>query len=253
MQSSTAKALKKASGALTVSVTLDEKVGGKKPTEVEILSSILRRSKIASLFVPQELVRMFAEEQKTAKGNFPGPCPLVLREVVSDAEHIELAASNGASAVIVRAGHADASSLCEQAKKKGLSVIWEVESAEEMKSCEEKGENMLLVDEKNADILSGASKTSVIIGRVSAMQAQNEEVKKSRDMQSKGCCAIVLEDAVVGDGEDLPYVRWAMEAILSKASTEFKITGMTGHVNGHYGTGTFERSDKQMEWKRKQA
>eukprot|EP00960_Hanusia_phi_P004387 128502-Hanusia_phi.AAC.1 len=227
LQSAAAKALKKASGALTVSVTVDGQVGEQKQSEVETLSSLLRRSKVATLFVPRDLVKVFADEQRTAKGNFPGPCPLVLREVVSDTQQIEHAASHGASAVVVRADHADASSLSQEAKGKGLSVIWEVASAEELKQLEDAGENMFLVDEKDMELVSQAAKTSLVVGRVSAMQEGNEEVKRSREMKNSGCAAIVIEDAVVGDGEDLPYVRWALDAILSKASTEFKITGMT--------------------------
>jgi hypothetical protein len=56
----------------------------------------------------------------------------------------------------------------------------------------------------------------------------------------------MLADACVGDAEDQPYVKWAVDALLSKQSKEFKITGMTGHVNGHYGTGTFEKSQNEV-------
>ena len=40
----------------------------------------------------------------------------------------------------------------------------------------------------------------------------------------------MLASACVGDGEDQAYVKWAVDACLSKQSKEFKITGMTGHV-----------------------
>jgi hypothetical protein len=56
----------------------------------------------------------------------------------------------------------------------------------------------------------------------------------------------MLADACVGDEEDQAYVKWAVDALLSKQSKEFKITGMTGHVNGHYGTGTFEKSQNEV-------
>ena len=56
----------------------------------------------------------------------------------------------------------------------------------------------------------------------------------------------MLADACVGDAEDQAYVKWAVDALLSKQSKEFKITGMTGHVNGHYGTGTFEKSQNEV-------
>ena len=47
------------------------------------------------------------------------------------------------------------------------------------------------------------------------------------------------------------HTGFAIEGLTSKASSEFKITGMTGHVNGHFGTGTFEKSSNAIQWARK--
>ena len=46
-----------------------------------------------------------------------------------------------------------------------------------------------------------------------------------RELATAGCKSVVLEQALVGDGEDVPYTSFCIEALTSKASSEFKITG----------------------------
>lgn len=71
-----------------------------------------------------------------------------------------------------------------------------------------------------------------------------------RELAAAGCKAVLMEKAVVGDSEDVHYTSFCVDGLTSKASSEFKITGMTGHVNGHFGTGTFEKSTNAIQWKR---
>ena len=88
------------------------------------------------------------------------------------------------------------------------------------------------------------------IAAVSSMQTDNAEITLGRELAAAGCKAVMMKDACVGDSEDLHYTSFCIEGLTSKASSEFKITGMTGHVNGHFGTGTFEKATGVTNWAR---
>ena len=122
------KALKKPTGALTVSVELS-KPAETKLSELELttLSMQLRKFKAASMWTADlEMLAGVAAEQKTAKGNFPGPCPLIFN---GDSTEIEAAAASGAAAVVLGAAEHD---KAEAASKLGLEVIWSVDNVDEV-------------------------------------------------------------------------------------------------------------------------
>jgi hypothetical protein len=126
-KSAVKKALQKATGALTVSVEF-AKAGDKELSDLELttLSMQLRKFKAASVWTADvELLARVAAEQKSAKGNFPGPCPVVFNGNSAD---LEAAAAAGAGAVVLGAGDQD---KAESASKLGLDVIWAIDSAEE--------------------------------------------------------------------------------------------------------------------------
>ena len=72
-----------------------------------------------------------SNEQKTAKGNFPGPCPVVYYPPLSTAteEQIKAAADAGAAAVVLRP---DLLPLADAADALKMEVIWDVRSPEEV-------------------------------------------------------------------------------------------------------------------------
>jgi hypothetical protein len=83
-----------------------------------------------------------------------------------------------------------------------------------------------------------------------AMQADNAEIAMGRELAAAGCKAVLVQEACVGDSEDLHYTDFCIKGLTSKASSEFKITGMTGHVNGHFGTGLFDKATGVTNWAR---
>ena len=94
--------------------------------KVEARLGELRKFKAASVWTGDvELLARVAAEQKSAKGNFPGPCPVVFNGNSAD---LEAAAAAGAGAVVLGAGDQD---KAESASKLGLDVIWAIDSAEE--------------------------------------------------------------------------------------------------------------------------
>lgn len=242
------KALWKPTGATTVSVEFKRaKDSTLSELELNVLSMQLRKFKAAAIWTPDlDSLAGFATEQKAAKGNFPGPCPVIFN---GDSSQLEAAAFAGANAVVLSVGDLD---KAEAAHKLGLEVVWSVSSAHEVSSIVEAGVGQaFLVEQANAsDLLDAIPKDAVKIAAVGSMQAGNVEISTGRDLAAAGCKAVLLKEACVGDSEDVQYTSFAIEGLTSKASSEFKITGMTGHVNGHFGTGTFEKSTESTQWAR---
>jgi indole-3-glycerol phosphate synthase len=58
-----------------------------------------------------DLLRSIAKEQQTAKGKFPGPVPIVMRERVVDVAQIAMAAGLGASGITLSADALDVGEL----------------------------------------------------------------------------------------------------------------------------------------------
>jgi hypothetical protein len=46
-----------------------------------------------------------------------------------------------------------------------------------------------------------------------------------------GIHSILVQNAIVGDGEDLEYARYVVAGMTSKASSEFKMSTMTGSTS----------------------
>eukprot|EP00966_Prymnesium_polylepis_P328772 7384533-Prymnesium_polylepis.2 len=168
------KALKKNSGALTVSVEYSPTVGAEHVAELEgaaittsqlegatrrvralgeeerltLLSAKLRDADVAALWTADiDAVAVFATEQATAKGDFPGPCPVVFN---GDCAHAAAAVDAGASAVVLTAAH-----LEESESFGGVEVIWDVSSADEISQIGEAGATFLFPAE-DAAALAGS-------------------------------------------------------------------------------------------------
>ena len=223
-KSAVTKALQKTTGALTVSVEFA------KPTdkvlsdlELALLSMQLRKTNAASLWTADvELLSRVAAEQKTAKGNFPGPMPLIFN---GDSAHLEAAASAGAGAVVLGAGEQDKAA---SASRLGLDVIWAIDSADEAGPLVAAGigKAFLLKSGGALDLVEALPKEALKIASIASMQSDNAEISTGRELGRAGCKAVLMEKAVVGDSEDVHYTSFCIDGITSKASSEFKITGV---------------------------
>ena len=67
-------------------------------------------------------------------------------------------------------------------------------------------------------------------------------VVRARELAVAGCKAVLMEKAVVGDSEDVPYTSFCIEGLTSKASSEFKITGVEGMCAGSALWGNMRRA-----------
>jgi hypothetical protein len=259
------KAFKKPSGALAVAVEY-EPLNELSVIDLEWLSLELRKSKASAIFT-ESSIPILAAEQRKAKGNFPGPVPIISTAVSTSKSDVDSAKSAGAVGFILRPwqtsepGLTAISELASYAASQMMETLWEVGTAGQAKSAVASGATILLLTPEAADTAAADSSVAstwrdsaggaAIVAPLRAMQAGNSEVNASAALRAAGAAtAVVLSGSCVGDGEDAEYARWAVEALSSKASREFRITGMTGHVNGHYGTGTFERATGERQWRR---
>jgi len=251
--------LKKPSKVLTVGVEYDP-AGDSEAAEgndnLEVFSMKLRQQAKVSFVVCNNLnaIRLLSAEQETAKGNFPGPVPIVYCD---DGEAASLSpediSASGASAMVV-----DASELAsaESVHSAGLETVWKVSTTEEAKQVLERTEDQADVfwldvddDEAIGDIVQALPKSTMAIGVMrEAMQEDGAEIGRGKEFKSMGCASVVVKQACVGDKEDIEYASFVVSGLTSKASSEFKFSGLTGSTNGHFGG---MQSNSSVRWERK--
>ena len=269
-------ALKKPSKTLTVCLEYDaagdlpsstSSSSSSSTSDLATLSMQLRKSQTAAIFTSDvAALSTFAEEQETARGDFPGPCPVIYS---GNVEGISDAVKAGAAAVVlrpdsasIRDGVGDGDALQEE----DVDVIWDVRSADDVAAAldlQEDADTFLIgcggdvdVDDVEAIIAALPGKSCCAIGTAEAMQDVDGELSQGRALQSAGCASILLRHAAVGDDEDVPYAQYAIGGLTSKKSSEFNFSGLTGSANGHFGgvaTSSSGRSGKGKggnRWKR---
>eukprot|EP00536_Pseudo-nitzschia_multiseries_P007119 jgi/Psemu1/304612/fgenesh1_kg.163_\ len=258
--------LKKPSKVLTVGVEYDP-AGKAADDNLEVFSMKLRQQAKVSFIVCKDLnaIKLLSAEQETAKGNFPGPVPIVYYcdndnegGATATAAPEDVAAA-GASAVVVEASES-ASGLAESVHSVGLETIWKVSTTEQAKQVLEWTDDQadvfwLDVDADDAitidEIVQALPKSSMSIGVLrEAMQADGAEIGQGKEFKSMGCASVVVKQACVGDKEDIEYASFVVSGLTSKASSEFKFSGLTGSTNGHFGG---VQSNSSVRWERKVA
>ena len=107
----------------------------------------------------------------------------------------------------------------------------------------------------SASVIEELAPGAVIVACLESMQDSNREISTGRELAAAGCRSLVLRRACVGDDEDLVYASFALRGLTSKMSSEFRIDGMTGAVNGHFGSsgGSLSRRGDvgEAQWKRR--
>jgi hypothetical protein len=243
--------LKKPSKVLTVGVEVTPEDDVDK-NALSILSMQLRKSKVSSIWTSStEAVEVFVEEQATARGNFPGPVP-----VVYDGPDIERAVTAGASAVVVSSTEEwTANSAVEN-----YEVIWKISSIEDAKTVmdligDRADDAAFCLDDVDDEtsmkrIIESLPKSSLCIATLNPMQPGGLEIQQGKQYsKTYGCASVVIQNACVGDAEDLEYSQFLVHGLTSKASSEFKFSGLTGSTNGHFGG---IQANNQVQWRRVQ-
>jgi hypothetical protein len=226
-----------------VSVSVEFKTKDQKSdSDIEMLSQELRKAKVAAIFSSNvEYLDQMVKEQQDAKGNFPGPCPIIFNGDGSE-DVLDGVVDKGVSGIVCKPG-------VYRNDDSGVQVISEVDSVEDIQHAIDIGcGDMFLITasgKSNQDIqtlLCQIPKESLVIASIDAMQANSNELTQGKELASISSdngakiSALLVQDACVGDAEDLKYAQFVVENINKKSSSTFKMTGLTGSSNGHFGS-----------------
>jgi len=235
-KSALGKALIKVTGSLTVSTDFT--------TGDRALSKNLRkRCGISAIFTALDMLPMLGEEQKEAVGDFPGPCPIVLRETpeaLADGSALDAAKSAGATGVVIplpALGSAGAAELAAKVVDLGMEAVWEVQSVEQHAEAATAGaEAFLVTDVEGAfgvapAFWAGLPKGAVVMAEILAEQEGNSELALGKSLHAAGCKSIVLKGALQGRLRDMKYVEAASNGLRSKGSSTFDMQGITGKAS----------------------
>ena len=225
--------------------------------EHEILSQELRRTKAASIWTSDlTAVEEFSKEQSTGKGSFPGPVSIVYTG--SDSGDVATAVEKGANGIVV-----DADKIGNDCNV-GVDVICKVSSADDVRTAIGSGFDYAFLlqgstdDEELKSILEEIPKSSVVVASLLSMQDESEEIARGKELsqlKSDGSgtkiSALVIDEACVGDAEDLRYTAFVVESINKKSSNTFALTGLTGAANGHFDS-NISGGNAKSKWRRKE-
>lgn len=229
--------------------------------DISVLSMQLRKAKAAAIWTKDvDTLECFAKEQSSAKGDFPGPVPVIYWGVPNAGSLVRVA-EGGASAVVIDYEQPLDSSV--QSKLENTGIIWKVSSVEQMQqSIDNNAGDIFLLSESllqstNFDdietakeALSAIQKSAVTIATLSSMQPENAEVSQGKQYASKGISSLLVQSCCVGDNEDLKYAQFVIESISKKSSSSFSMTGLTGSTNGHFGVSSHSG---EVKWQRTKA
>jgi len=237
--------LKKPSKVLTVNVEVGDSIP---KDDLELLSMQLRNSKVTSLWTQSKSpIASLVKEQETARGNFPGPCPVVYFGEISS--NIDEVLDAGVRTIVVPAEAAER--MLEDPDRLGSTeVVWKVSSVEEatsIMSATNQQADAFWIDSHDQfeEIASCLPEDSLLVYAVDAMQSDEGEITQAKS--KKLASSILVRDACVGDQEDLPYAQYLVSKCTSKASSEFSFSGLTGSTNGHFGG---VQSNGSFQWSR---
>jgi hypothetical protein len=234
-------ALQKPSKMLTVGV---EYAGeALSPNGLSTLSMQLRQNKASAIWTANvQAIQEFAKEQQSARGNFPSSIPIIFTGIDVDA-----AIAAGATAVTLSVGE----SLVETGP---VDVVYKVSSLQDVESVLAATDNTAqaflfqgVSTEDLPQIISTLAPGTLCIASVDAMLPSGAEVEQAKALKKSGIHSVLVQQACVGDDEDLEYTRFLVGGMTSKASTAFKFSGLTGSTNGHFGG---FQSSGTVKWRR---
>jgi len=259
-----ASALKKASKTLTVGIEVSVN-NDFNLEDLAILSMQLRKSNVNTIWTPHpNILFELAKEQATAKGDFPGPCSVVLWCQNNDGK-VELEDTVllfSADAVVLTVSEMANAKLMAQMAEFDVGAIWQVQSKSDIEQFSDQHlvDNALcfLVDAASHDqeamdeLLNAIPSNAIVIASLPSMQTDHAEITMAQALKqsptnTKGVHSIVLRDAAVGDAEDLEYCTFAVSGLTKKQSSTFNMSGLTGSTNGHFGGVSTKR---KKTWKR---
>ena len=227
----------------TLGVVLEVSTPKSTDNYLSTLSMQLRKGKASALITSNAAVAaVLAQEQATSTGSFPGPCP-----VIYTGSTVEIPA--GVTAIVVDAQTDDMPSTNDD-----VDVLRRVTSLEDLAALSGKGQNAALWIDSNDPTailqqLSSDWAPLLVVVAVPSMQANNAEIHTPKEWSKRFPLmnAVAIQNACVGDAEDLEYASFLVDGLTKKKSSTFNMSGLTGSTNGHFGG---VASSRPVTWKR---
>jgi hypothetical protein len=223
---------------------------------LSLLSMQLRKSKASAIWTSNvQAIQEFSKEQESARGNFPGPLPIIYTGVIE----MEAAIAAGVTAVTLSIGQSldsAGSSSTSSSITTSVDVVYKVSSLQDVESVLAATDNTAgaflfqgVSVEDLPQIISTLAPGTLCIVSVDAMLPNGAEVQQVKALLKNkvGIHSVLVQHACVGDAEDLEYTRFVVSGMTSKASSEFKFSGLTGSTNGHFGG---VQASGTVQWRR---
>ena len=229
--------------------------------DVAILSMQLRKMNAQAIYTYDiDAAKKFAKEQDGARGEFPGPVPVVYYST-NNVDGWREAVDVGVDAVVL-----DYDMLTSQDSNllENVGAIWEVADFDDIKKIMDKecgnvfmlSEELLTNEEGNEinmDILekhlSSVPESAILIAPIPSMLPENHEIALAKSLAATGSISsILIRDCCVNDEEDIKYAQFAIDGMNKKSSSSFSMIGLTGSTNGHFGVSSHEG---EVKWRRK--
>jgi len=232
--------------------------------DVSILSMQLRKCNARAIYTSNlSALVSFRKEQETARGDFPGPVP-----VIYWGECWREAVELGTNVLVLDYDSSTENSDLEMLVDHEVCVIWKVSEIAQIQILMEKhfGNVFLLSDEllfnrdsnnQDTDIeqlqqqLSAVPESAVLIAALPSMLPQNHELTMGKVLSStERIASLLIKRCCVDDDEDMKYAQFVIDGITKKSSSTFSMTGLTGSTNGHFGVSSHAG---EVKWRRKLA
>ncbi|EKX40587.1 hypothetical protein GUITHDRAFT_113374 [Guillardia theta CCMP2712] len=225
------KSVKKRTGAFAVMVETCLEEGSEQ--EVVDLSRQIRQSKSSGIMIDvrntfssdgRQSFDQISQEQRSAKGNFPGPCPIVVRHrsIAHPWQVAEISCAGAEGVVLSCAALSDqewGSKLIQSCNFLGLEVLVEVSDEDEVKQAVEAGAKIVCVRgvesvEEAVILRASIPDTCAAVCAVPAQQEDNNEIVEVERLKQAKYDAVILMDAALSAGPDRYYVQFALNEIL---------------------------------------
>ena len=251
--------------------------------DLSYLSLQMRKNKVNALSSQSiNTVRILVEEQSSASGNFPGPCPVFYDSTSETGNYISKAIELGVSGIIADFSLSSTIHDIPNEGGKPIQWVWKCSTVEAVQTvlrnrADEISNDAFLfsivsnhddlqkledietcIEEMTSHIQDAENtKNMLLIGEVYSMMRADEdtddtscrEIQIARAFKKLKFQSVLVMDACVGDSEDLEYAKYFLGEVTSKSSKTFKMTGLTGSANGHFGG--VQSQSKGQNWKRR--
>lgn len=207
--------------------------------DLSLISMQLRKGKAAAIWTSNaDDVAKFSKEQNSARGDFPGPCPIIFN---GPRDEVSNAIINGATAVVLDS--------TDGVDVSDAGIVWKVTCVEEALELlnSGRGDIFLFDGSDKMGFNEGLPKSALTIAQIESMQVDNAEIEEGKNLVAAGYSSLLFKSCCVGDDEDVRYTHFIVEGITKKRSSSFSMTGLTGSTNGHFGTSSHGSTEK---WRR---